>query len=86
MNPKLKATWVAALRSGDYRQGFDANYARINGSSRFCVMGVLNDILGRPADERDLPNGAVFRFVNLNDIERLSFVDLADVIESADWI
>lgn len=41
--PELKAKWVAALRSKDYRQGF--GYLR-NPNGDFCCLGVLYDVAG----------------------------------------
>ncbi len=38
MKPNVKATWVAALRSGDYVQGKQQLRTRDN---KFCVNGVL---------------------------------------------
>lgn len=40
MNPEIKQQWVAALRSGEYKQG-DA-YLRQGDS--FCCLGVLCDV------------------------------------------
>ena len=40
MNPEIKAQWVAALRSGEYKQG----QGRLNGSLGFCCLGVLCDL------------------------------------------
>lgn len=37
MKPDVKAQWVAALRSGEYKQG--QHYLRFNDS--FCCLGVL---------------------------------------------
>jgi hypothetical protein len=41
MNPEIKAKWVAALRSGEYKQGLgylcDTDY-------NYCCLGVLTDI------------------------------------------
>jgi hypothetical protein len=39
MNPKLKARWVEALRSGDYKQG--TKFLRTN-EGAYCCLGVLN--------------------------------------------
>lgn len=43
MKPNVKEKWVAALRSGEYRKGFD--YLK-TGAQResFCYLGVLTDI------------------------------------------
>lgn len=53
MNAEVKAAWVAALRSGEYRQGRGAlRQAGQDGIPRFCVLGVLCDLhsaeTGRP--------------------------------------
>jgi hypothetical protein len=41
MNPEIKAKWVAALRSGMYRQG---RMQLRNRDDEFCCLGVLCDI------------------------------------------
>lgn len=42
MNPEAKAKWVAALRSGEYRQGCAyLQQTTESGSSRYCCLGVL---------------------------------------------
>ena len=45
MKPKIKARWLAALRSGDYRQG---KY-RLREGNDFCCLGVLCDVLSSDA-------------------------------------
>lgn len=45
MNPEIKARWVAALRSGEYRQG--DGFLRIHqadDSDLYCCLGVLCDL------------------------------------------
>jgi hypothetical protein len=42
MNQKIKAKWVAALRSGKYKQG--KNFLKLR--DEFCCLGVLCDISG----------------------------------------
>ena len=47
MNPKVKAKWVAALRSGRYKQGHGAlaiSSGRAHVSDKFCCLGVLCDL------------------------------------------
>ena len=39
MDPELKAKWVAALRSGEYKQGRDVLHN--NKSNTYCCLGVL---------------------------------------------
>ena len=41
MNQEIKAKWVAALRSGEYKQGFE-QLKDCNGN--FCCLGVLSDL------------------------------------------
>lgn len=43
MDPKLKAEWVEALRSGEYKQGSGALLSQDGG---YCCLGVLAEILG----------------------------------------
>jgi hypothetical protein len=40
MNPEVKAKWVAALRSGEYRQGRE----RLRTGDAFCCFGVLCNV------------------------------------------
>lgn len=40
MNPEIKAKWVAALRSGEYKQGRDS----LRKGDGFCCLGVLCDL------------------------------------------
>lgn len=42
MNPELKAKWIAALRSGNYKQG----RGRLKHAGRYCCLGVLGDVMG----------------------------------------
>lgn len=41
MNPEIKAAWVAALRSGEYKQG--RGQLR-NTDDEYCCLGVLCDL------------------------------------------
>ena len=54
MIPELKAKWVAALRSGDYKQGTEFLKAGSateisNGQHEYCCLGVLCEILNIPS-------------------------------------
>lgn len=46
MNPEVKAKWVAALRSGEYKQarGYLRVAKTVDGASGFCCLGVLCDL------------------------------------------
>lgn len=51
MDVELKAKWVKALRSGEYKQG--RGYLRQVESNSFCCLGVLCDIID-PENWREL--------------------------------
>lgn len=41
MDPEIKTAWLAALRSGDYKQGMQVLASEENG---YCCLGVLCDL------------------------------------------
>lgn len=43
MNPEIKAQWVAALRSGEYKQG--AGW--LNRGDEYCCLGVLCELAAK---------------------------------------
>lgn len=47
MNPELKAKWIAALRSGEYKQVT----ARLRTREGYCCLGVLCMVAGVPITE-----------------------------------
>lgn len=64
MKPELKAKWVAALRSGKYRQAKEFLYEANGGG--YCCLGVLGCVLG--IDQETLAykgnmDGAAYNFV-----------------------
>jgi len=74
MNPEVKAKWVAALRSGEYKQGTD--HLRTNAGC-FCCLGVLVDIYAKghgmtfgqvhdAREDNDLPNADVCAWAALS--------------------
>lgn len=54
MEPELKSKWVAALRSGEYRQGKDA----LHKDGAYCCIGVLCKVAGADmsGQEHDIIN------------------------------
>lgn len=59
MDPAIKARWVAALRSGEYKQGHE----RLRDSDgRFCCLGVLCDLRAKEAGEKWATEDGVFFF------------------------
>lgn len=47
IDEKIKTKWVAALRSGEYKQGRGALRKKDSGGDRFCCLGVLCDIYAK---------------------------------------
>lgn len=79
MDSKLKADWIAALRSGEFKQ---CQYMLSNTRGEHCALGVL---------QRIAPTTHIYRLVStelwqscadLNDIKQLSFPQIADWLES----
>lgn len=48
MTPQLKAKWIEALRSGEYKQTTGILRYVDNGEESFCCMGVLCEVVGVP--------------------------------------
>ena len=44
MDPEIKAQWIAALRSSNYRQGRTALKRVVDGVPQYCCLGVLSDL------------------------------------------
>lgn len=47
IDPELKAKWVAALRSGEFKQ---TESVLFNGSNGYCCLGVLGIVCGIPKE------------------------------------
>ncbi len=47
IDPEFKAKWTAALRSGEYEQGYGALHTLTN---EFCCLGVVCDLLELPKE------------------------------------
>lgn len=63
MNPDVKTKWVAALRSGEYKQGTE----HLHSGDSFCCLGVLCDLYAKehPANGKwELVRNDVFEFRN----------------------
>lgn len=67
MNPEVKAEWVAALRSGEYKQTKERVLA--DGRGGFCCLGVLCDLYAKAQGSQwestdggamALPNGGAY--------------------------
>ncbi len=84
MIPQLKHAWMAALRSGTYRQG----YGFLHKDDHYCCLGVLLAVAGRlPQREPGIaPCSALgvldpWEYVRLNDLQRCDFPTIADYID-----
>ena len=87
MDQKLKAKWIAALRSGEFEQEFCST----GFGKKCCVIGVGGVIAGleversgtsRCATALGLTQDEVNDLTNLNDNDRMPFPELADYIEA----
>ena len=95
MDAELKAKWVNALRSGDYRQAKGA----LKYAGGFCCLGVLCDLQGANFDNikqqfgtlslchspsdflGTVPDGIRTKVAEMNDYGA-SFLEIADYIET----
>lgn len=64
MDAKIKAKWIAALRSGSYQQGTETLRAK----NKYCCLGVLCDVDGAEWRERS-PASHVFIALGMGDAE-----------------
>ena len=75
MKPEIKAAWIAALRSGEYKQtrGKLHRSFRMTGDSlveEYCCLGVLCSVLGYEEEEAAYyngPNEAPYRRFRISD-------------------
>ncbi len=123
MNQEIKAQWVAALRSGEYPQGYNA--LRRTDTDTYCCLGVLCELavkaeiavrldqdeaewslykavnsetdcasglppravvawaeIGTSNPAVELPNGGRMEMSALNDNLRMTFAEIADLVEA----
>lgn len=97
MNPEWKAKWIAALRSGEYKQGTDWLYDPQKDS--YCCLGVLQKIVDPKfleGEEKEFPTAGVCTTVGLMDeiynpnvcqaLANMNDVKLYSFDQIADWI
>lgn len=93
MDKELKAKWVAALRSGKYKQGKGVLRGH---SNAYCCLGVLCEVAGHDPVEWQTAYGAnhvrvdvagiitetnAHQLAAMNDVHDKSFEQIADYIE-----
>lgn len=94
MNAELKAKWVEALRSGNYRQCAEVLH---NDAGQFCCLGVLHHVLTGDTplkywgEQSPRPNDLRFLDERLEGIEIVGIVSKKNdggesFTEIADWI
>ena len=97
VNKKIKKLWVKALRSGKYKQTTGVLNKKVSGKNRYCCLGVLRVFVthnnsGNTDEEEELLSVDFLKNCGLtaeqqtscaimNDTERKTFSEIADVIE-----
>jgi hypothetical protein len=92
MNPEVKAAWIAALRSGKYKQGRQA----LRVGDFFCCLGVLCDVLNdnlwnpHPGSGRSVwgTNSVALSYstlesIGLTDLDQSELITLNDDIKAS---
>ena len=84
MTRRQKKEWVAALRSGRFKQGF--LYLHHLGNDSYCVMGVVNALnpgLSFYLPQKGLTGGELAErsLIAMNDSQKMTFPEMADWIE-----
>lgn len=74
MDATVKEKWIAALKSGDYKQ--TRNHLRVGDS--FCCLGVLCDLYKREQEDKGDTDSITWERDECSDIQRLSKDD--------DWV
>jgi hypothetical protein len=68
MNPEIKAMWVSALRSGNYKQGHGSLR---NTDNEYCCLGVLCDLMPN-ADGKwyivEEHYGSIYEFAGMSEL------------------
>ena len=92
MNKEQKDKWLVALRSGEYKQTRNVLIRdEKDGSRSYCCLGVLDEITKDEnpeflmwGDRRQLTPSIMSQCVTKNDNEKLSFLEIADWLETTD--
>jgi len=76
MKPEIKKRWVAALRSGNYKQGTDV----LRSNDKFCCLGVLCDLHAKETNTDWEPVSSILER-HSKYLDNVSFLPIA----VADW-
>lgn len=79
MTPELKAKWVAALRSGEYKQG-QARMKRIHedDTASYCCLGVLCEITGQVSQNNSFIVGPALHALGIENLDQHHLANLND--------
>lgn len=85
MDPELKQKWIAALKSGEYKQGKSCLHDVEQDT--YCCLGVLNEVAGYGYHSTDgilgteLDQRVQIQLIHMNDFLDYSFEGIANWIE-----
>lgn len=94
MDAEIKTRWLAALRSGEYKQGRRSlRVLQPDGSYTYCCLGVLDAVCGMNALTKSDPykiigerakfmGGTMKILIAMNDELKAPFPKIADYIEA----
>ncbi len=68
MKKELRDKWVAALRSGNYKQGRQKLHVRLGNDHEYCCLGVLCDVAGVQMGEAPA-FGELVEYYVVNDLD-----------------
>lgn len=54
LKPEVKEKWLAALRSGEYKQGYEYLHIKGKDQDTFCCLGVLCDLYVKTGGEIEI--------------------------------
>lgn len=89
MNPEVKALWIEALLSGDYKQGKSwLKQVHDDGPAEYCCLGVLCDLAEKAGivtstEEPNTQGGRVVRYSSSGNEEYSEVTVLPETV--ADW-
>jgi hypothetical protein len=78
MKAETKSQWVAALRSGQYKQG----HHRLRMGDTYCCLGVFCDLFGGGHwEQKSFPLGTTYRYKTSHNDDKLSYYIPREICE-----